>query len=84
MFDDQVITILIVSRNQQVRELKAGDYLWILLPPNVHPDDEEIRPNAEEVLPFIVERKTWDDLQDTLRTNRFDNQVDKMIVCISC
>ncbi len=64
----------------QVRELKAGDYLWILLPPNVRPDDEEIRPNAEEVLPFIVERKTWDDLQDTLRSNRFENQVNKMIV----
>ncbi len=46
----------------------------------MRPDDEEIRPNAEEVLPFIVERKTWDDLQDTLRSNRFENQVNKMIV----
>ncbi|XP_070579256.1 uncharacterized protein [Ptychodera flava] len=62
-----------------VRELPVGDFLWIALPANV-----DIRyyngdmPHREMVLPHIVERKTWDDLQDSMSTNRFKNQIKNM------
>ena len=33
-----------------------------------------------KVLPHLVERKTWDDLDDSLESNRFQSQVNKMKV----
>ncbi|CAH1239929.1 MUS81, partial [Branchiostoma lanceolatum] len=65
----------------QIRDLPVGDFLWILLPPAAGVDYAEVLPNDEQVLPHIVERKTWDDLQNSLSTRRFRNQVEAMKRC---
>ncbi|XP_078697145.1 uncharacterized protein LOC144925115 isoform X2 [Branchiostoma floridae x Branchiostoma belcheri] len=65
----------------QVRDLPVGDFLWILLPPAAGVDYAAVRPDDEQVLPHIVERKTWDDLQNSLSTRRFRNQVEAMKRC---
>eukprot|EP00058_Branchiostoma_floridae_P028466 XP_002613957.1 hypothetical protein BRAFLDRAFT_67480 [Branchiostoma floridae] len=62
----------------QIRDLPVGDFLWILLPPAAGVDYAAVRPDDEQVLPHIVERKTWDDLQHSLSTRRFRNQVEAM------
>ncbi|XP_019628126.1 PREDICTED: uncharacterized protein LOC109472714 [Branchiostoma belcheri] len=62
----------------QIRDLPVGDFLWILLPPTAGVDYAAVRPDDEQVLPHIVERKTWDDLQNSLSTRRFRNQVEAM------
>ncbi|KAI8500490.1 hypothetical protein Bbelb_220560 [Branchiostoma belcheri] len=65
----------------QIRDLPVGDFLWILLPPAAGVDYAAVRPDDEQVLPHIVERKTWDDLQNSLSTRRFRNQVEAMKRC---
>ncbi|XP_078615860.1 uncharacterized protein LOC144884423 [Branchiostoma floridae x Branchiostoma japonicum] len=62
----------------QIRDLPVGDFLWILLPPAAGVDYAAVHPDDEQVLPHIVERKTWDDLQHSLSTRRFRNQVEAM------
>ena len=37
--------------------------------------------NLLQVLPMLVERKTWDDLWPSLKSTRFVNQVHRMKVC---
>ncbi|VDI30280.1 Hypothetical predicted protein [Mytilus galloprovincialis] len=67
----------------QVRSLPAGDYIWILTPPLQGPDVkyDQRQPSLEKVLPFIVERKGWEDLDDSVRTKRFHKQVLRMLGC---
>ncbi|XP_063410099.1 uncharacterized protein LOC134693283 [Mytilus trossulus] len=67
----------------QVRSLPAGDYIWILTPPLPGPDVkyDQRQPSLEKVLPFIVERKGWEDLDDSVRTKRFHKQVLRMLGC---
>ncbi|CAH1772286.1 unnamed protein product [Owenia fusiformis] len=64
----------------KVRELPAGDYVWLLLPPGAD-GSQDIPSNREMMLPYIVERKSWDDLFDSMRTSRFDKQIVKMQRC---
>lgn len=45
------------------RTLPMGDYMWIIK-----------EGNEEKILPYIVERKTWDDFNESIITGRFDNQ----------
>ncbi|KAK3104788.1 hypothetical protein FSP39_010149 [Pinctada imbricata] len=67
--------------NVQVRQLGAGDYIWIMTPPQ---DSQNFRcmgrNNTEEiVLPYIVERKSWEDLRESVRTKRFYKQINNML-----
>ncbi|XP_013414553.1 uncharacterized protein LOC106176633 [Lingula anatina] len=64
----------------QVRELKCGDYIWIVVPEWACDGLKyiEVLPDQEKVLPHIVERKTWDDLLNSTQTTRFRNQVESM------
>ncbi|XP_048250150.1 uncharacterized protein LOC124139143 [Haliotis rufescens] len=63
-----------------IRSLPAGDYVWILSPPLPSPHTEYNGNNrsAETLLPFIVERKSWDDYYNSWRGSRFQRQVNNM------
>ncbi|XP_067658786.1 uncharacterized protein [Haliotis asinina] len=63
-----------------IRSLPAGDYVWILSPPLASPHAEYNGNNrsAELLLPFIVERKSWDDYYDSWRGSRFQKQINNM------
>ncbi|XP_046559166.1 uncharacterized protein LOC124268187 [Haliotis rubra] len=63
-----------------IRSLPAGDYVWILSPPLPSPHVEYNGNNrsAEMLLPFIVERKSWDDYYNSWRGSRFQRQVNNM------
>ncbi|XP_062591696.1 uncharacterized protein LOC134253200 isoform X2 [Saccostrea cucullata] len=65
----------------QFRHLGAGDYLWILTPPMASPTLRytQQQPTIEKVLPFLVERKSWEDFKDSVRTKRFQKQVNHML-----
>ncbi|XP_056019472.1 uncharacterized protein LOC125678232 isoform X2 [Ostrea edulis] len=65
----------------QFRQLGAGDYLWILTPPMASPNLRYThqQPTLEKVLPFLVERKSWEDFKDSVRTKRFHKQVNHML-----
>ncbi|XP_061163432.1 uncharacterized protein LOC133172537 [Saccostrea echinata] len=65
----------------QFRHLGAGDYLWILTPPMASPTLKytQQQPTIEKVLPFLVERKSWEDFKDSMRTKRFQKQVNHML-----
>uniref|UniRef100_K1P5Q1 Crossover junction endonuclease MUS81 n=1 Tax=Magallana gigas TaxID=29159 RepID=K1P5Q1_MAGGI len=65
----------------QFRQLGAGDYLWILTPPMASPTLRytQQQPTQEKVLPFLVERKSWEDFKDSVRTKRFQKQVNHML-----
>jgi ERCC4-type nuclease len=45
------------------RKLPVGDYMWII-------KDE----NEEKLLPYIIERKTWDDFYESKKSGRFQRQ----------
>ncbi|XP_053394593.1 uncharacterized protein LOC123545094 [Mercenaria mercenaria] len=65
----------------QVRLLPAGDYIWILTPPMVNPQasytDKDY--GNELVLPFVVERKSWEDFENTTNSARFKRQINNML-----
>nr|XP_022338684.1 uncharacterized protein LOC111134145 isoform X2 [Crassostrea virginica] len=65
----------------QFRQLGAGDYLWILSPPMDSPTLRytQLQPTQEKVLPFLVERKSWEDFRESVRTKRFQKQVNHML-----
>ncbi|XP_069111071.1 platelet binding protein GspB-like [Argopecten irradians] len=81
--DRERLLRLAAERNidAQVRQLPSGDYIWILTPPLTDTRQKYTQkiPEEELVLPYIVERKTWEDLQDSIRTKRFDKQVNNMM-----
>ncbi|XP_033763465.1 uncharacterized protein LOC117344746 [Pecten maximus] len=81
--DRERLLHLAAERNidAQVRQLPSGDYIWILTPPLNDTRQKYSQKNTDEelVLPYIVERKTWEDLQESIRTKRFDKQVNNMM-----
>lgn len=64
--DDETISELIKAKVQfEVRSLKVGDFAWIA----------KCRlTNKELVLPFIVERKTLEDLGSSIKDGRYHEQ----------
>lgn len=47
-----------------IRSLSVGDYIWICRKID----------GTEIVMDWVVERKTWDDLQSSIRGGRYDEQ----------
>ncbi|XP_060588836.1 uncharacterized protein LOC132744220 [Ruditapes philippinarum] len=65
----------------QVRLLPAGDYIWVLTPPMI--DTSVVYTGKdygnEMVLPFVVERKSWEDFENTTNSTRFKRQINNML-----
>ncbi|XP_070207076.1 uro-adherence factor A-like isoform X2 [Littorina saxatilis] len=67
-----------------VRKLPVADYVWVLTPqsdPAGGVSYEGDHPEQEIMLPVLVERKSWNDLHDTMRFGRWDQQIRKMKAC---
>eukprot|EP00026_Physarum_polycephalum_P000602 Phypoly_transcript_00603.p1 GENE.Phypoly_transcript_00603~~Phypoly_transcript_00603.p1 ORF type:complete len:1348 (+),score=283.12 Phypoly_transcript_00603:279-4322(+) len=53
-----------------VRELHVGDFIWVAK-----------SGNTERVLPYVIERKTYLDLRDSINDLRYTRQKKKMLEC---
>ena len=51
------------------RALASGDFLWLLVNADDPKNDEETL-----ILPFIIERKTWSDLYQSIKSGRYHTQ----------
>ncbi len=58
------------------RDLKVGDYLWVLSRKNVENESKEVE---EIVVNAMIERKRWDDLSKSHRDGRFGSQKYRML-----
>ncbi|TKR87406.1 hypothetical protein L596_011808 [Steinernema carpocapsae] len=56
----------------ELRSLSVGDYLWVLRWKDT---------GREMVMDYICERKTWDDLWQSIRKGRFDDQKQRLRNC---
>ncbi|CAJ0592898.1 unnamed protein product [Cylicocyclus nassatus] len=56
------------SYRVEMRSLSVGDYLWVLRKID----------GTEIVLDWVVERKTWDDLRQSIRMGRYEEQKQRL------